>query len=456
MNTWTKANTTNNLATAAKAIATAVALISGSMYLLAKIDDPMRAVQALASVIAELFGIVVALKVLAVTDMTGLDTAKLLGTITAISRVASVLMGMVGILTFFNTYGDGTKGAGAFVAAAAAVDAIALALILLALAEKNGLDIDGAVEAINGVAIAISILTVAAGFAQKLAGKADEKTLDKIAIYLAKIGGLVLAINGMASALMITAGAVAIFAAMGDRMWIALAGAGTALVGLAVAAGVLGKLDLKGVKKTAKGMAIMAASLTLLAGAAYAFALVAQMDEGGAGFASAATALIVMAGAAVVLSKSSGNMIEAAECMALMSASILIFAGAILVFGSTSVEQGLAGCVSAIGALVVLASAMAIICNHRAEHELQPRYRCDLCKRAGISAGTAVSGEKPVLHGGRACKAGPCRGGRPCGAQRIQGGRQGVPARKHHGEKAGERYGQGNGQRGRLLGCADE
>lgn len=390
VNTWTKANTTNNLATAAKAIATAVALISGSMYLLAKIDDPMRAVQALASVISELFSMVVALKVLAVTDLTGLDTAKLIGTITAISigmgmlaaafakmgsmhtyqvengmnaisRVASVLMGMVGILTFFNTYGDGTKGAGAFVAAAAAVDAIALALIPLALAEKNGLDIDGAVEAINGVAIAISILTVAAGFAQKLAGKADEKTLDKIAIYLAKIGGLVLAINGMASALMITAGAVAIFAAMGDRMWIALAGAGTALVGLAVAAGVLGKLDLKGVKKTAKGMAIMAASLTLLAGAAYAFALVAQMDEGSAGFASAATALIVMAGAAVVLSKSSGNMIEAAECMALMSASMLIFAGAIQVFGSTSVEQGLAGCVSAIGALVVLASAMAIM-----------------------------------------------------------------------------------------------
>nr|DAH17232.1 MAG TPA: tail tape measure [Caudoviricetes sp.] len=387
---WTAAHTTNNLATAAKGIATAVALLSGSMYLLSKIDDPTKAALALGSVIAELFGMVVALKVLAATDLAGLDTAKLIGTITAIaigmavlagsvvkmgsmhtyqvenglnaiSRVASVLMGMVGMLTVFNTYGDGTKGAGGFVAAAAAVDMIAMALIPLALAEKNGLDIDGAVEAINGVAIAMSILTVAAGFAQKLAGKADVKTLDKIAIYLAKIGGLVLAINGMASALTITAGAVAVFAAMGDRMWIALAGAGTALVGLAVAAGVLGKLDLKGVKKTAKGMAIMAASLTLLAGAAYAFTLVAQMDESGAGFASAATALIIMAGAAVVLSKASGNMLEAAECMALMSASMLIFAGAIQVLGSTSVEQGLAGCVSAIGALVVLASAMAIM-----------------------------------------------------------------------------------------------
>ena len=85
VNTWTKANTTNNLATAAKAIATAVALISGSMYLLAKINDPTRAVQALASVISELFSMVVALKVLAATDLTGLDTAKLIGTVVAIS-----------------------------------------------------------------------------------------------------------------------------------------------------------------------------------------------------------------------------------------------------------------------------------------------------------------------------------------------------------------------------------
>lgn len=39
----------------------------------------------------------------------------------AISRVASVLMGMVGMLTVFNTYGDGAKGSGAFIAAAAAI-----------------------------------------------------------------------------------------------------------------------------------------------------------------------------------------------------------------------------------------------------------------------------------------------------------------------------------------------
>jgi hypothetical protein len=104
-----------------------------------------------------------------------------------------MLAGMTGLLALFNKQLGGVKGAGGFVAAAAAVDMIALALIPLAKAEANGLDIDGAVEAINGVAIAMSILTVAAGFAQKLAGKADVGTLDKIIKYLVKLGGMLVA-----------------------------------------------------------------------------------------------------------------------------------------------------------------------------------------------------------------------------------------------------------------------
>ena len=261
VNTWTKANTTNNLATAAKAIATAVALISGSMYLLAKIDDPIKAVQSLASVMAELFGIVVALKVLAATDLTGLDTAKMIGTIAAISigmtalagsvakigklqtdqvingvraawQVASMLTAMIGAVSILNAMFD-AKGASGFVAAAAAIDMIAMALIPLALAEKNGLDIDGAVEAINGVAIAMSILTVAAGFAQKLAGKADVSSLEKIAKYLVKLGGMLVAINAMGTALLMAAGAVAIFASLGDRMMDGIRGAGLVVSGIA-------------------------------------------------------------------------------------------------------------------------------------------------------------------------------------------------------------------------------
>lgn len=360
VNTWTKANTTNNLATAAKAIATAVALISGSMYLLAKIDDPTRVVQALTSVIAELFGMVVALKVLAATDLTGLDTAKLIGTITAISigmgmlaaafakmgsmhtyqvengmsaisRVASVLIGMVGMLTVFNTYGDGTKGAGAFVAAAAAVDAIALALIPLALAEKNGLDIDGAVEAINGVAIAMSILMVASGFAQKLAGKADVSTLDKIIKYLVKLGGMLVAINAMGTALLMAAGAVAIFASLGDRMMDGIRGAGLVVSGIAALLVLMAntKVNPLRMKKGAESMVIASASLLVMAAAVKQMGKAMETDTGGVGMAGVSLMLIGLAGALYLLGKRAPESTAAAVAMVAMGAAMIEMALAI-------------------------------------------------------------------------------------------------------------------------------
>lgn len=416
VNTWTKANTTNNLATAAKAIATAVALISGSMYLLAKIDDPTRAVQALASVIAELFGMVVALKVLAATDLTGLDTAKLIGTITAISigmgmlaaafakmgsmhtyqvengmsaisRVASVLMGMVGMLTVFNTYGDGTKGSGAFIAAAAAVDAIALALIPLALAEKNGLDIDGAVEAINGVAIAISILTVAAGFAQKLAGKADVSTLDKIIKYLVKLGGMLIAINAMGTALLMAAGAVAIFASLGDHMMDGIRGAGLVVSGIAALLVLMAntKVNPLRMKKGAESMVIASASLLVMAAAVKQMGKAMETDTGGVGMAGVSLMLIELAGALYLLGKRAPESTAAAVAMVAMGAamiemalaikmladvdfadmakSVLILAAAlsVLIAGCWGLGFVSANLVSAAGACLMLATALLIL-----------------------------------------------------------------------------------------------
>ena len=360
VNTWTKAHTTNNLATAAKAIATAVALISGSMYLLSKIDDPTKALQALGSVLAELFSMVIALKVLAATDLTGLNTTKLLGTITAIgigmtvlagvftkmgsmhtyqvenglnaiSRVSAVLMSMIGILTILNTYGDGTKGAGAFVAAAAAVDAIALALIPLAKAEANGLDIDGAVEAINGVAIAMSILMVASGFAQKLAGKADVSTLDKIVKYLVKLGGMLIAINAMGTALLMAAGAVAIFASLGDGLWKGLTGAAVMIAEIAVALGVLAHLKLNPTRMqmAAKAMVVASAALIEMAGAVYLMGEAMKTDAGGAGMAGVSLMLIELGAAMAVLGKYAMESTAAAVAMVAMGAALIEMAAAI-------------------------------------------------------------------------------------------------------------------------------
>lgn len=360
VNTWTKANTTNNLATAAKAIATAVALISGSMYLLAKIDDPMRAVQALASVISELFSMVVALKVLAATDLTGLDTAKLIGTVVAISigmaaltntvaklgkmdaaqaeksveavgHIAAMLAGMTGLLALFNKQLGGVKGAGGFVAAAAAVDMIALALIPLAKAEANGLDIDGAVEAINGVAIAMSILTVAAGFAQKLAGKADMSTLDKIIKYLVKLGGMLVAINAMGTALLMAAGAVAIFASLGDRMMNGIRGAGLVVSGIAALLVLMAntKVNPLRMKMGAESMVITSASLLVMAAAVKQMGKAMGTDAGGAGMAGVSLMLIGLAGALYLLGKQAPESTAAAVAMVAMGAAMIEMALAI-------------------------------------------------------------------------------------------------------------------------------
>lgn len=386
VNTWTKANTTNNLATAAKAIATAVALISGSMYLLAKIDDPMRAVQALASVISELFSMVVALKVLAATDLTGLDTAKLIGTVVAISigmaaltntvaklgkmdaaqaeksveavgHIAAMLAGMTGLLALFNKQLGGVKGAGGFVAAAAAVDMIALALIPLAKAEANGLDIDGAVEAINGVAIAMSILTVAAGFAQKLAGKADMSTLDKIIKYLVKLGGMLVAINAMGTALLMAAGAVAIFASLGDRMMDGIRGAGLVVSGIAALLVLMAntKVNPLRMKMGAESMVIASASLLVMAAAVKQMGKAMGTDAGGAGMAGVSLMLIGLAGALYLLGKQAPESTAAAVAMVAMGAAMIEMALAIKMLADVDfadIVKSVFGLAAALGVLI--------------------------------------------------------------------------------------------------------
>ena len=395
VNTWTKAHTTNNLATAAKAIATAVALISGSIYLLSRIDDPDKVVQALFSAMAVLFGFIVALQTLAATDLTGLNTAKLVGTITAVSlgmtvlsaamikmgsmdadqvkngteaigHVAAVLTGMVGLLSLFNNRLGSMKGAGSFIAAAAAIDAITLVLIPLAKAKKNGLDIDGAVEAINGVAIAISILMVASGFAKKLAGQAKVSTLDKIAKYLVKLGGLLITLNALGATFLMAAGAVAILASTGENLKKGLTGAvvitgllAGVMAGLAVLSET--KVNPLRMKKMAASMVIASASLVILAEAVRRMSDAMGSDKSGAGFAGVAIGLTLMAGAIYILGKNAMESMGAAAALAAMGAALIEMAIALNMIAEINVPD-LAKSLIALGvALFGLVGAAALL-----------------------------------------------------------------------------------------------
>lgn len=398
VNTWTKAHTTNNLATAAKAIATAVALISGSIYLLSQIDDPDKVVQALFSAMAVLFGFIVALKALAATDLTGLNTAKLVGTITAVSlgmtvlsaamikmgsmdadqvkngteaigHVAAVLTGMVGLLSLFNNRLGSMKGAGSFIAAAAAIDAITLVLIPLAKAKKNGLDIDGAVEAINGVAIAISILLVASGFAKKLAGQAKVSTLDKIAQYLVKLGGLLITLNALGVTFLMAAGAVALLASTGGNLKKGLTGA-VVITGLlaGVMAGLAAlsktKVNPLRMQKMAASMVIASASLVILAEAVRRMSDAMDSDESGAGFAGVAIGLTLMAGAIYILGKNAMESMGASAALAAMGFALVEMAYAIKMLADTDptfIMNALLGLAGAMGILVVGCAGLSMV-----------------------------------------------------------------------------------------------
>ena len=398
VNTWTKAHTTNNLATAAKAIATAVALISGSIYLLSRIDDPDKVVQALFSAMAVLFGFIVALKALAATDLTGLNTAKLVGTITAVSlgmtvlsaamikmgsmdadqvkngteaigHVAAVLTGMVGLLSLFNNRLGSMKGAGSFIAAAAAIDAIALVLIPLAKAKKNGLDIGGAVEAINGVAIAISILLVASGFAKKLAGQAKVSTLDKIAQYLVKLGGLLIALNALGATFLMAAGTVAILASTGENLKKGLTGAVVItglLAGVMAGLAVLSKTKVNPLrmKKMAASMVIASASLVILAEAVKRMSDAMGSDKSGAGFAGVAIGLTLMAGAIYILGKNAMESMGAAAALAAMGFALVEMAYAIKILADTDptfIMNALLGLAGAMAILVVGCAGLSMV-----------------------------------------------------------------------------------------------
>jgi hypothetical protein len=398
VNTWTKAHTTNNLATAAKAIATAVALISGSIYLLSRIDDPDKVVQALFSAMAVLFGFIVALKALAATDLTGLNTAKLVGTIAAVSlgmtvlsaamikmgsmdadqvkngteaigHVAAVLTGMVGLLSLFNNRLGSMKGAGSFIAAAAAIDAITLVLIPLAKAKKNGLDIDGAVKAINGVAVAISILMVASGFAKKLAGQAKVSTLDKIAQYLVKLGGLLITLNALGATFLMAAGAVAILASTGENLKKGLTGAVVItglLAGVMAGLAVLSKTKVNPLRmrKMATSMVIASASLVILAEAVKRMSDAMGSDESGAGFAGVAIGLTLMAGAIYILGKNAMESMGAAAALAAMGFALVEMAYAIKMLADTDptfIMNALLGLAGAMAILVVGCAGLSMV-----------------------------------------------------------------------------------------------
>lgn len=210
---------------------------------------------------------------------------------------------------------------------------------------------------------------------------------NKIIKYLVKLGGMLVAINAMGAALLMAAGAVAIFASLGDRMMDGIRGAGLVVSGIAALLVLMAntKVNPLRMKKGAESMVIASASLLVMAAAVKQMGKAMETDTGGAGMAGVSLMLIELAGALYLLGKRAPESTAAAVAMVAMGAAMIEMALAIKMLAdvdfadiaksvlslAAALSVLIAGCwglgfvsanlVSAAGACLLLATALLIL-----------------------------------------------------------------------------------------------
>lgn len=404
VDTWTKQHTTNNFVNIAKGISIAIGAISASIYMLSKIEDPKQAAVALGMVVATLIGLVVAMKALAKSDVSGLDSAKIMASMVAISigmlalgatmknlasamkmfkyfnakqmnnvvgalfSIAAALSIMVGVVGGFNLLTnqlrassklkmmDAFKGISSYIVVATAMVEMAGALYLLSsIDEKKLQDGYGAMIAIS-VAMGIVVGVFAAlNHWNNTLQAASKNKLNGITNGISSLLVVATALAGMAVAVQMFAG----IENLDNAMWAAMGS-------LIVMAGVIGTLSRLGgkakkMRKGAEAMLIASASLVVLAQALKMMNEAIAMDESGAGMASMATMLIVMAGAIYILGKSAIENMGAAAAVAAMGFALIELAYALNMIVEIGVEDLAKGLIALAAALFGLVGAAALL-----------------------------------------------------------------------------------------------
>lgn len=404
VDTWTKQHTTNNFVNIAKGISIAIGAISASIYMLSKIEDPKQAAIALGMVVVTLIGLVAAMKALAKSDISGLDSAKIMASMVAISigmlalgatmknlasamkmfkyfnakqmnnvvgalfSIAAALSIMVGVVGGFNLLTnqlrassklkmmDAFKGISSYIVVATAMVEMAGALYLLSsIDEKKLQDGYGAMIAIS-VAMGIVVGVFAAlNHWNNTLQAASKNKLNGITNGISSLLVVATALAGMAVAVKMFAG----IENLDNAMWAAMGS-------LIVMAGVIGTLSRLGgkakkMRKGAEAMLIASASLVVLAQALKMMNEAIAMDESGAGMASMATMLIVMAGAIYILGKSAIENMGAAAAVAAMGFALIELAYALNMIVEIGVEDLAKGLIALAAALFGLVGAAALL-----------------------------------------------------------------------------------------------
>lgn len=404
VDTWTKQHTTNNFVNIAKGISIAIGAISASIYMLSKIEDPKQAAVALGMVVATLIGLVVAMKALAKSDVSGLDSAKIMASMVAISigmlalgatmknlasamkmfeyfnakqmnnvvgalfSIAAALSIMVGVVGGFNLLTnqlrassklkmmDAFKGISSYIVVATAMVEMAGALYLLSsIDEKKLQDGYGAMIAISVVMGIVVGVFAALNHWNNTLQAASKNKLSGITNGISSLLVVVAALAGMAVAVKMFAG----IEKLDEAMWAAMGS-------LVVMAGVIGALSRLGgkakkMRKGAEAMLIASTSLVVLAQALKMMNEAIAMDESGAGMASMATMLIVMAGAIYILGKSAIENMGAAAAVAAMGFALIELAQALNMIAEIGVADLAKGLIALGAALFGLVGAAALL-----------------------------------------------------------------------------------------------
>ena len=398
---WTKQHTTNNFVNVAKGISIAVGMLSASVYLLSNIDDPTKAVQALGTVLAGLFALVIGLRTLAKADISGLDTAKLFGTLIGVSAgllafamsvkgiakamtvfdqfnvrqmnnavgalfsIAAVLGGMIAVIGGINyatnllmasskiKMGDALKGISSYLVIATALVGVCGALYLIAGLDETKLqDAYGAILVLSLVMEGMAATMGGINYAMnKLAATTKVKTGD--------------AMKGISSFLVVAASLVIVaegvrrFAAienLDSAMLAALGSLGTMAAVIAAMGNFGGKA--KKMLKGASAMVVASASLIVMAKAIEAMHDAMEADTNGAGFAGVTVALLGLAGAMYLLGKRAPESMAAAAAMVAMGGALIEMAWAIQLLAGVSMVDLAKGIVTMLASLAVLATGI--------------------------------------------------------------------------------------------------
>ncbi len=401
---WKKKNLTNNFVTIAKGIGIAITAISGSMYMLSKIEDPTKALQALGSVMAMLFGLVVSMKALAKTDVSGLDSAKIFAVVVAfgvgmlaitasikgiakavtifenfdtqgmnnavgaLMAIVAVLGSMVAVVGAFNyltnklmasskiKMGDALKGMSSYLVAATALVEVCGALYLIGNLDEGKLQ--DAYGAILTLGLTMSGMVAVMGALNHWNNSLQAGSDKKLKTVTNGISSFIV----VAAALIAAAKAVNMFAQI-DNLDNAMGAALGMLVTMAGAIAAMSRFGgkAKKMKAGAAAMLLASSSLIVMAGALALMSEAMKADESGAGFAGLSIALIALGAAIYVLGKNAMESMGAAAALVAMGLALIEMAQAINMLADLNPGQIASGIISIGLAMLVLVGGCALL-----------------------------------------------------------------------------------------------